>query len=178
MTSTETKIKDCLEPIINNLGYELYDVIYEKEGKDNYLRIFIDKEDGIGINDCENVNNAITDILDEKDFIKNPYMLEVSSPGIERRLRTDAHLEKYINKKIEIHTFKNIEIEVQADKANTTNDNKTKNTKKSNQKIIVGTLKEFNDQSITIEEEQSSKIIEIQRKDISSIKTIFNWEEK
>ena len=66
MTVTEIKVKEIVEPIITSLGYELYDVIYEKEGSENYLRIFIDKESGISIVDCENVNNAITDILDEK----------------------------------------------------------------------------------------------------------------
>ena len=70
MTKVEKDVKEIIEKIINDIGYELYDVIYEKEGKDNYLRIFIDKEDGIDLNDCEAVNNAINDILDEKDPIK------------------------------------------------------------------------------------------------------------
>ncbi len=81
MTALENKIQDLVEPIINNLGYQVYDVIYEKEGKDNYLRIFLDG-DNISIQDCEKVNNGITDILDEKDFIKSQYFLEVSSPRI------------------------------------------------------------------------------------------------
>ena len=66
----ESKVEKLLEDIIKNLGYELYDVRYEKEGKDYYLRIIIDKLEGININDCETVNNAINDILDEADYIK------------------------------------------------------------------------------------------------------------
>ena len=73
MTSLEKKIFEELEPIINGLNINLYDVVYEKEGRDFYLRIFIEKENGVDINDCENVNNAINDILDEKDFIKEHY---------------------------------------------------------------------------------------------------------
>lgn len=67
MTKIEQNVKSLIEPIITNLGYTIYDVIYEKEGQDNYLRIFIDKPEGtIDLNDCEKVNDAINDILDEK----------------------------------------------------------------------------------------------------------------
>lgn len=154
MTAIETKIKKCIEPIINNLGYQLYDVIYEKEGKENYLRIFIDKKEGIiSLNDCENVNNSITDLLDEKDFIKSAYMLEVSSTGIEKRIREDEHLEQNIGNKIEVHTFKAIE----------------------KQKSLIGILKEYNENNIKLEQE--SKIIEIEKGNITKMKTVYNWEE-
>ena len=65
MTTLEKKVEELVKPIIENLGYSLYDVIYQKEGKDNYLRIFIDKKEGICLNDCELVNNSITDILEK-----------------------------------------------------------------------------------------------------------------
>ena len=92
MINIESKVQELLNDIISNLGYDLYDVIYAKEGKDFYLRIIIDKQDGsIGIEDCEKVNNAINDILDEKDLIKEQYFLEVSSPGLERILRKEKH---------------------------------------------------------------------------------------
>ena len=157
MTNTETKINDCLKPIIEKLGYVLYDVIYEKEGSENYLRIFIDKKDGISINDCENVNNSITDILDEKDFIKNSYMLEVSSPGLEKRLRSDEHLKQNIGNKIKIHTFKN-----------------EPNLKT---KEIIGILKDYDNKNITIEIEDSenSIIVEIEKSNISKMSTVYDW---
>ena len=94
--SVEAKIENLLEPIINNLGYILYDVQYIKEGKDYYLRITIDKNGGISIEDCENVNNAIDNPLDVADIIQDSYILEVSSPGIERVLRKHWHFEKQL----------------------------------------------------------------------------------
>ncbi len=106
MAKIEEKVEDLLQPIINNLGYDLYDVEYVKEGKDYYLRIFIDKPEGIDLNDCEKVNNAITDILDEEDYIKEQYFLEVSSPGIERKLTKEKHLQSNIGSLVEISTFK------------------------------------------------------------------------
>ena len=159
MTNTEKKIKQLIEPIINNLGYSLYDVIYEKEGKDNYLRIFIDKEGGISINDCENVNNSITDILDEKDYIKNSYFLEVSSTGIEKRIRSKEHFEQNIGNKIEVHTYSNIE--------------------NVNSKQLVGVLIKNTEDSIeikTVENEQN--IFEIRKDNISKATTVYDWEEK
>ena len=124
----------------------------QKSGKDFFLRIFIDKENGIDLNDCEKVNNEITDILDEADIIKEQYFLEVSSPGIERILRKDAHLKKNLGKEIEIKLFKK-DI--------------------SGNKSYIGTLKQFDEQSITIIVQQEN--ITIERKDISQIKTIYNW---
>lgn len=157
MTATELKVKELVEPIIINLGYSLYDVIYEKEGSDNYLRIFIDKEEGISIVDCENVNNAITDLLDEKDVIKNQYMLEVSSCGLERRLRSDEQLKQVINKKVEVHTFKSV-------------------TEQKKEKIYIGLLVNFNEKSITINVENNELIIE--KDNIAKMQTVYNWEEK
>ena len=96
MASIEEKVTNLVEPIIEKIGYELYDVEYAKEGKNYFLRIFIDSEKGIDLNDCEKVNDAITDILDTENYIKDQYFLEISSPGIERVLRKDKHLEKNI----------------------------------------------------------------------------------
>lgn len=78
-TNIETKVESLIQKKIENLGYELYDVEYVKEGRDYYLRVFIDSPNGITLNDCENVNNEITDLLDQADYIKEQYFLEVSS---------------------------------------------------------------------------------------------------
>ena len=80
MANIEERVEILLKPIIEDLGYDLYDVEYSKEGKDYFLRIFIDKSSGIDLNDCEKVSNIINDKLDEKDYIKEKYFLEVSSP--------------------------------------------------------------------------------------------------
>ena len=80
MAKIEEKIESLVEKPIQNLGYKLYDVEYAKEGKDYYLRIFIDSEKGIDLDACEKVNDAISDLLDKADYIKEQYFLEVSSP--------------------------------------------------------------------------------------------------
>lgn len=161
MTKLEQKINDIIEPIINNLNYEVYDVIYEK----NVLSIFIDKKEGsISINDCEKVNDAITDILDEKDLIKGQYNLEVSSPGLERKIRSSKQLKENINNEIRVNLFKSISI----------------NEKKFNS--VEGILKAFDDDNLEIEVEEnknnkdSKTIVSIDRKNISKINTVFNFE--
>ena len=106
MSKIEEKVEQLVEKRINNIGYELYDVEYSKEGKDYYLRIFIDSPKGIDLNDCEKVNNEINELLDKADYIKDAYFLEVSSPGIERILRKDKHLKQNIGKEICVKLFK------------------------------------------------------------------------
>jgi len=151
-SNIESKVASLIEPIINKIGYELYDVIYEKEAKDYYLRIFIDKPEGIDINDCENVNNAINDPLDEADYIKEQYFLEVSSPGIERTLRKDRHFQSQIGKKICIKLFKP--------------ENKIKE--------FIGILEEYNENSnLVIRVEDTDYIIDL--KNIALARTVFDW---
>ena len=140
-----------MERTIEKLGYSLYDVEYVKEGPEYYLRIYIDKESGIDLNDCEKVSNEINEILDKADYIKEQYYLEVSSPGIERKLRKDKHLEQNISKNVEIKLFK-----------------KDNNGKKE----YTGKLKAFNQEEIIIE---TDKEIAIERKNIAQIKTIYEW---
>ena len=89
MANIEQKVENLLKPKIEEIGYELYDVEYVKEGKNYFLRIYIDNEKGIDLNDCEKVNDAIMEPLDKADYIKEQYFLEVSSPGVERTLRKD-----------------------------------------------------------------------------------------
>ena len=154
MASIEEKVENLLKPIVEKNGYQLYDVEYAKEGKNNFLRIFIDKENGIDLNDCEKVNDAITDILDEENYIKDQYFLEVSSPGVERVLRKEKHLEQNIGNEVVVKLFK-----------------KDENGKKEYQ----GILKNFNDEKIEIINEINQEITEIERKNIAQIKTIYHW---
>ena len=147
----ESKVENLLNSSIEALGYELYDVLYEKEGKDYYLRIIIDKPEGIDINDCEIVNNEINPILDEADYIKEQYFLEVSSPGIERTLRKEKHFLNQIGNEISVKLFKPI----------------------NKQKETIGILEEYNKDEITIKTKEST--VKIDLKDIAVVKTIFNW---
>ena len=151
MAKIEEKVEQLVKDPIEKLGYSLYDVEYVKEGPEYYLRIYIDKESGIDLNDCEKVSNEINEILDKADYIKEQYYLEVSSPGIERKLRKDKHLEQNISKNVEIKLFK-----------------KDNNGKKEQ----TGKLKAFNQEEIIIE---TDKEIAIERKNIAQIKTIYEW---
>ncbi len=96
---------ELLGPTINELGYELWDVEYVKEGSEYYLRITIDTEEGITIDDCEKVHRAIDPILDEADPIEDSYHLEVSSPGIERELKYDWHFDAFIGSTVEVKLY-------------------------------------------------------------------------
>ena len=150
MANIEEKIENLTSKTINDLGYELYDVEYVKEGKDYFLRIYIDSQKGIDLDDCEKVSNAITETLDKEDYIKEQYFLEVSSPGVERVLRKEKHLKDNIEEEVQIKLFKPLD----------------------GQKQYKGILKDFNNEYITI---FNTEEIKIDRKNISQIKTVFNW---
>ncbi|MDE6661715.1 MAG: ribosome maturation factor RimP [Lachnospiraceae bacterium] len=105
----ESKTETLLAPIVERFGVEIYDIEYLKEGSDWYLRVYIDKPEGVNINDCENVSRALSDELDREDFIQDAYILEVSSPGLGRALKKDKHLEKSLGEEVEIKTYKPID---------------------------------------------------------------------
>ena len=149
MANIEERVETLIKPMIENIGYDLYDVEYIKEGKNFFLRIFIDSENGINLDDCEKVNNEIIEKLDEADYIKEAYFLEVSSCGIERVLRKDIHLEKNIGKEVFVKLFKKDE---------------------KGKKEYQGMLNEFNSEKLVIDN------INIERKNIAQMKTIYNWE--
>lgn len=151
MASIEERVENLIKKPIEDLGYELYDVQYSKEGKDYFLRIFIDKNEGIDLSDCEKVSNEINPLLDEADYIKEMYFLEVSSPGIERILRKEKHFEKAQEKEVEIKLFKPIE----------------------KQKEYIGILKKWDENTIYLEIEENE--IQIERKNISLMKLKYNW---
>ena len=153
MASIEERVEKLITSKVEELGYSLYDVQYAKEGKDYFLRIFIDKPEGIDLNDCEKVSDGVNSLLDEADYIKEQYFLEVSSPGIERLLRKDKHLQSAIEKEIEINLFKPV----------------------NGKKQFVGILKQFDDENIVIFETESNEEIELERKNISLVKEKFNW---
>ena len=95
------KIEAFVKPIVSDLDYILYHIEYVKENGEFYLRIYIDKEDGrISLNDCEAVSRQVSDILDVEDPIKDPYYLEVSSPGVNRTLYTEEHFKKVIGSEV------------------------------------------------------------------------------
>lgn len=127
--STEKTVWQFIEPLLTETPYEIYDVEYVKEGTEWYLRIFIDKEGGIDLDDCETVTDLINDPLDELDPIAEAYFLEVSSPGVERHLKSIRHFENAVGEKIRVKTFVKIE----------------------NNKEWVGILKSVDDNGITLD---------------------------
>ena len=163
MANIEEKIEKLIKKPIEVLGYLLYDVQYVKEGKDYFLRVFIQKNEGsIDLNDCEKVNNAINDLLDEANYIKEQYFLEVSSTGLEKNLRKDEHFKENIDKEIQINLFKPIEMS-------------NENQKKSKIKTIKGILQDFNENEVKIKLEDE-EIVSISRGNISQAKTVFDWD--
>lgn len=103
-----TEIEQLVIPIINTNDLELVDVEYVKEGGEFFLRIYIDKEGGVSLNECELVTRELNPILDKEDPIKENYYLEVSSPGLDRPLKKDKDFVKYQGRDVEIKLYKPI----------------------------------------------------------------------
>ncbi len=102
-------VEEIVAPVVSALGLELVDITFTKEGGRWFLRIFIDKPGGVGLDDCQEVSEKIDPLLDEQDPIPQSYTLEVSSPGLERPLKKPADFERFTGKKINLSTFGPIE---------------------------------------------------------------------
>ena len=100
--ATVSAVWEIAQPIAEGLGLELWDVRFEKEEADWFLRVFIDKDGGISIDDCVDMSHALDKPLDEADPIEQSYCLEVCSPGLERSLKRDSHFEKSIGKHVQV----------------------------------------------------------------------------
>ena len=141
-----------VEPIVEDLKMELIDVEYIKEGPNMYLRIYIDKDGGVSLDDCQSVSQKVSEELDEKDPISENYFLEISSPGIDRPLKNDKDLKKSIGKDIEISLYKSVD----------------------GQKKLTGKLLNYDDDSIDIEYENLEQA-SIERSVISKINLAVNF---
>ena len=150
MAKIEEKVESLVKDKIEKIGYELYDVIYTKEGSNKILRIVIDSEKGISLDDCEKVNNEIKETIDEANPIEEQYFLEISSPGIERLLRKDWQLKKFKGEEVNIKIFK-----------------KDENGKKE----YTGTLGDVTENTLDVETEGENTTID--RKIISQVKTVY-----
>ena len=107
--NTAAIAEELAAPILEEMGLQLWDVVYEKEGSGWYLRYYVDKEVGIDINSCEAFSRAISDVLDEADPIDGSYTLEVSSPGIERQLTRDWHFETLMGQQLLVRLIRPVE---------------------------------------------------------------------
>lgn len=149
--AVENRTEELLAPIAEENGVEIYDVEYLNEGSDWYLRAYIDKPEGVNIQDCENVSRALSDKLDEVDFIDDAYILEVSSPGLGRTLKKDKHLEKSLGEEVELRLYK----------------------PRDKQKEFTGILKSFDADSVIIETEEEEKVFA--RSEIALIRLAFDF---
>ena len=150
-SKTEQAAFDLAKDIVEQYDCYIYDIEYIKEGANKFLRIYADKDGGISIDECEKISRKLSTLLDEKDLIKENYILEVSSPGIERKLKTKEHFEKYIGKSVDINLFKPLD----------------------GQKQITGILKGFDDGLITIEADTG--LFTINQKEASYVKLHFDF---
>lgn len=100
------QVAELAAPVVGQMGYEIWDVFYGKEGQNLVLRITIDKNGGIGIQDCEAVSRAVDPLLDELDSLSDAYSFEVSSPGLGRKIRTNKQYRKYLGKEITVHRIR------------------------------------------------------------------------
>lgn len=146
----ESKTEKLLLPIAEANGVSVYDVEYVKEGSDYYLRAYIDKSGGVNIQDCESVSRALSDRLDEADFIPEAYILEVSSPGLGRTLKKDKHLQASIGEEVEIKLFKPLE----------------------KRKEFAGILESFDKETLTVRE--GATPITFKRQDIALVRLALN----
>ena len=155
----EAKTEAILLPIVAKHDISIYDIEYVKEGHDHVLRAYIDKEGGVSLNDCETVSRALSDALDDKDFIKDSYVLEVSSPGLGRQLKKDKHLARSISEDVELKTYKPLAL---------FDEDATKD--------FTGRLIRFDRENIIIEKD--GKEITFKRSDIATIRLKFQEERK
>ena len=133
------QVAEMATPVVEQMGYDLWDVFYGKEGQNLVLRLTIDSPNGIGIQDCEDVSRAVDPLLDDIISLNEAYSFEVSSPGLGRKIRTDKQYQAYISKEVLIHL-------IRADE--------------SGERDHEGTLSSFDGESIVLETENGPKTIQ------------------
>lgn len=153
--SYEARTEELLKPVALANHVEIYDVEYVKEGSEWYLRCYIDKEEGVNINDCEVVSRALSDELDKADFIEDAYILEVSSPGLGRQLKKDKHFQKSLLSEVDLKCYKPV----------------------NGAKEFTGILKAFDPKTITLEVDcgQGKEEVIFDRKDIATVKLALDF---
>ena len=148
----EQKAEAMLAPIVEAAGFELVDVEYVKEAGNWYLRGYIDKPGGITVNDCEAVSRAFSDKLDEDDFIEDSYIMEISSPGLDRPLKKEKDFKRSLGEAVDIKLYRAIE----------------------RQKDFSGILTAYDADTVTIRYEDGSENT-FNRKDIALIRLAFDF---
>lgn len=141
----KNRVEELLAPILSSEGFELVDIDYKKEGGTFFLRVFIDKEGGVTLDDCALVNEELGAVLDIEDTIPNEYTLEVSSPGVERPLKKPDDYRRFVGKRANIRLYKQL----------------------GGKKEIVGIIKGVEDSRVSLIEDKTNASIEVDLKDIA-----------
>lgn len=149
--SVKDTVREAILPTVTELGYRIWDITYAKIGADYHLEITIDRDEGIQIEDCERVHRAIDPILDEADPIEGFYYLEVSSPGVERELRTDEHVLAFLGARVEAKLF----------------------SPKDGRRAVRGKLLSLEEGGAVVIEEDGGESLLLQRNEISRLTTLF-----
>lgn len=148
----EQKTEALVTPLVEEKGFELVDVEYVKEGGNWYLRAYIDKPGGITVDDCEVISRALSDKLDEEDFIDEAYILEVSSPGLGRPLKKEKDFARSIGQEVELRTYRAVD----------------------RQKEFTGILYAYDKDSITLEMENEEKLV-FDRTNVALVRLAFDF---
>ncbi len=148
----ELKTEALVMPLLEENDFTLYDVEYVKEAGTYYLRIYIDKEQGITIDDCEIISRAFNEILDREDYIPDAYIMEVSSPGLGRQLKKDRHFENSIGEEVEAKLFKPF----------------------NGSKSYTGILDSFDKDTFTLETAEG-EMITLERSNVSYVRLTFDF---
>lgn len=151
-SNIENLVIKIVEPVVDDLNMELVDVEYVKEGPNMYLRVYIDKDGGVNLDDCQKVSEMVSEQLDAKDPISENYFLEISSPGLDRPLKNDKDLKRNLGKDIELNLYKAVD----------------------GNKKLVGKLVNYDDENIYIEETGSGEKA-VDRSVISKINLAVNF---
>ncbi len=148
----ETRTEALLLPILDELNFEFVDVEYLKEGGENYLRVYIDKEGGVTVEDCAEVSRRMDERLDAEDFIEESYIFEVSSPGLDRPLRKERDFARSVGKEVEVKTYRAVD----------------------GKKEFRGVLAAYTEETVTIRTDEEKEQL-LARKDIARIRLALDF---
>lgn len=151
MSKVDERALEISDELAEKLALSVVDVEFKKEGQDKILRVYIDKDGGVDLDDCEKFSRALEEILDEEDFIDEAYNLEVSSPGLDRQLKKEREFLHYLGREVEVKLYK----------------------EQNGLKEFCGVLKNFEDKTASVEVD--GKIIKINPKDAAFIKLYFEF---
>jgi|LSQX01.1.fsa_nt_gb ribosome maturation factor RimP len=152
MSKITDVVTELVLPITEEVGVSLWDVEYVRTGSENYLRILIDNENGVSIDQCEAVSKALDPLLDDVDILNDSFILEVASAGIERSLKKPEHFLKYEGSLIEVKLYAAVD----------------------GSKRYVGILSSFNDDSISLETDRETLTIPLEKIARANLK--YNWQ--